>query len=40
MNNEGRMALLNEKRSQINLGGGAEKIKKQHEAGKKLPEKE
>ena len=35
MNNEGRMALLNEKRSQISLGGGAEKIKKQHDAGKK-----
>jgi acetyl-CoA carboxylase carboxyltransferase component len=29
------MALLNEKRSQISLGGGAEKIKKQHDAGKK-----
>jgi acetyl-CoA carboxylase carboxyltransferase component len=35
MDNEGRTALLNEKRSQISLGGGTEKIKKQHEAGKK-----
>lgn len=35
MDNQSRMALLNEKRSQIELGGGAEKIKKQHEAGKK-----
>jgi acetyl-CoA carboxylase carboxyltransferase component len=35
MDNQSRMALLNEKRSQLNLGGGEEKIKKQHEAGKK-----
>ena len=34
MDNQSRMALLNEKRSQVNLGGGEEKIKKQHEAGK------
>ena len=36
MDNQSRMALLNEKRSQVNLGGEEKKkIKKQHEAGKK-----
>lgn len=35
MDNEARMELLNEKKARINQGGGTDRIKKQHEAGKK-----